>query len=63
MSLTEKQRYALGLLVFNGGSMGSRDWHDHYRIHPNTTDSLIRRGLITWRHGEGVSITEKGRNP
>ena len=59
--MTEKQRLALSSLVFNGGRMGSNDWHGHHAIHRRTTDSLIRRGWTIWRHGEGVSITDEGR--
>ena len=64
MRLTEKQRYALSLLIFMGGSMGSNDWFSHYQVHRQTTKSLMKKGLIRWgtpTGGDGIRITDDGR--
>ena len=59
--MTEKQRNALSLLVFMGGSMGSADWHSHHQVHRMTTMSLVRRKWIVMEQGKGVRITDRGR--
>ena len=59
--MTEKQRYALSLLVFMGGAMGSADWYGHHKVHRNTTKSLIRKKWIVMELGEGFRITDAGR--
>ena len=59
--LTDKQEYALSLLVFAGGKLFHGDWYSHYRIHRNTTGSLLEKGFVIRSFGEGFRITDKGR--